>query len=321
MDAVTRALPSPENAMAVDPDLKGLIPACPTPVTPSGAVDRAAMIRLVRYMLDGGAAGLVPLGGTGEYTAFARPERIAAIEASVEAAAGRGKVVAGVLCPGLGDALEAAEDFRAAGADAIMLIPPYYVKTTQQGVIDYMRRVRDGVDIPIVLYDNPARSRIVLEPETIGALAADGTVIGMKVSNTDLYHFDHVMARVGPDFAMLSGYDTIFTQQVSMGARGGVLTSAVIVPGAWNEVQALAQAGRFADALALQQRLMPLMDALFAEENPAPVRAALEMIGIGNGRSIVPLGEASDALKARLRSVLEDLHAGGLLAQAPRLAA
>lgn len=307
--------------MSASPALRGLIPACPTPVTPSGTVDRAAMARLVTYMLDGGAAGLVPLGGTGEYTAFARAERIAAIEASVAAAAGRGSVVAGVLSPGLGDTLEAAEDFRAAGADAIMLIPPYYAKATQQGVVDYMRRVRDSIDIPIVLYDNPARSRIVLEPETIGTLAADGTVIGMKASNTDLYHFDHVMARVGPDFSMLSGYDTIFTQQVSMGARGGVLTSAVIVPGAWNEVQALAEAGRFADALARQQALMPLMDALFAEENPAPVRAALEMIGIGNGRSILPLGEASDTLKARLRAVLDDLHRAGLLAEPPRKAA
>ncbi|NMM43107.1 dihydrodipicolinate synthase family protein [Rhodospirillaceae bacterium KN72] len=297
--------------------LRGLVPACPTPVTPSGTVDRPALHKLVRYMLDGGASGLVPLGGTGEYTAFSQADRIATVETSKDAA-GDAPVVAGVLCPGLGDAIGTAADFLAAGADAIMVIVPYYVRTSQQGVIDYFRKIRDTVDIPIVLYDNPARSHMVLQPETIGALAADGTVIGMKASNTDLYHFDHVMQRVGPDFQMLSGYDTLFTQQVSMGARGGVLTSAVIVPGVWNDIQALAEAGRFMDALTLQRKLCPLMDALFAEENPGPTRAALEMIGLANGPSVLPLGAISDGLKARLFKVLQDLYAQGILTITPK---
>lgn len=304
--------------MTTNPMLRGLLPACATPTTPYGAVDRDAMKRLVQYMLDEGAGGLVPLGGTGEFTSFSQQERNAAMEACVEAAAGRAPVVAGVLSAGFGDACEAASDFRKIGADAIMLIPPYYAKTDQQGVMDYFRKVRDTVDIPIVLYDNPVRSRIVLTPETIAALAQDGTVIGMKASNTDIYHFDLLMQQVGPGFQMLSGYDTLFAQQISMGARGGVLTSAVLVPGIWNDVQQLAEAGRFADALALQRKLCPLMDALFAEENPGPLRAALSMIDLETGDSLSPLGPASDALKARIFDILVDLHEAGILSRMPQ---
>lgn len=303
--------------MPTNPTLRGLLPACPTATAPDGAVDRDAMKRLVRYMLDEGAGGLVPLGGTGEFTSFSRSERNAALEACVEAASDRAPVVAGVLSAGFGDACEAAADFLSIGADAIMLIPPYYVKTDQQGVTDYFRKMRDTVDIPIVLYDNPARSRIVLSPETIAALAQDGTVIGMKASNTDIYHFDLLMQQVGPGFQMLSGYDTLFAQQVAMGARGGVLTSAVLVPGVWNEIQQHAEAGRFADALALQRKLCPLMNALFAEENPAPLRAALDMIGLGTGACLPPLKQASSTLKEQLHGILADLHGTGNLSVEP----
>lgn len=299
--------------------LSGLVPACPTAVDADGNVDRHAMIDLVRYMIEHGVNGLVPIGGTGEYTALSRRARIGAIEASVEASAGRVPVVAGVLAAGLGDALEDGEDFKQAGADALMVIVPYYARASQQGVIDYFHRYRQTVDLPIVLYDNPARSHMVLTPETIATLANDGTAIGMKASNTDLYHFDQMMQQVNPDFQVLSGQDTLFTQQISQGARGGVLTSAALVPGVWNEIQALADAGKFKDALLLQRKLGPLMDALFAEENPSPIRLALQMIGLGNGKSLLPLGGVSEALTTRLFAVLKDLHAQGILGPEPIL--
>lgn len=298
--------------------IRGLMPAPPTAVTKDGKVDRTAMAAIVRHMMDGGATGVVPLGGTGEYAAFTGAERIAAVEATVDAVAGRGAVVAGVLAAGLGEAMATARDFRAAGADTVMVIPPYYARGSQQTVADYLRRVRDAAGTGIVLYDNPARSHVTLQPDTIGALAADGTIVGMKASGIDLYHYDNVLQRVGPGFRMMSGYDTIFVQQVAMGAVGGILGSAVLLPGFWNAVQAHVEAGRFAEALAMQRRLYPLIDALFAEENPGPTRAALEMIGLPNGPSILPIPPVSDALKARLFAALDALHKAGTLAIAPR---
>jgi 4-hydroxy-tetrahydrodipicolinate synthase len=299
--------------------LRGLLPAFPTPLAADNSIDGQALGSLIDYMIEHGANGLVPLGGTGEFTALTPQARIRVIEHSVQAAGGRVPVVAGVLSAGLGDAIEAGKAFRAADADALMVIVPYYAKNTQAGVINYLSQVRSDVDLPIVLYDNPARSHFVIAPDTIGALHEQGVVIGMKASNTDLYHFDHVMQCVGADFQMLSGQDTLYAQQVAMGARGGVLTSAVLVPGLWNEVQRLAEADRFKEALQLQRTLCPLMDALFAEENPTPLRAALKMIGIDCGTSLAPLLPLSDGLGTRLFAVLKALHASGVLPVEPSL--
>lgn len=293
--------------------LRGLVPACPTPLLSSGECDRAGMKDLVDYMIEHGVNGVVPLGGTGEFTALRHDVRIQVLEATVAASAGRVPVVAGVLCPGFGDAVQAGHDFKTAGADALMVIAPFYSNTNQQGVIAYFRAYRDAVDLPIILYDNPARSRIVLTPDTIATLANEGTVIGMKASNTDLYHFDNVMQRVSPDFQMLSGQDTLFTQQVSQGARGGVLTSAVLVPGTWNEVQALAKAGKFKEALALQRKLGPLMDALFTQEFPATVRYALDLIGLAGGTPLLPVENVPESQKQLLFNIMSQLHAEGIL--------
>lgn len=290
--------------------LRGLMPAPPTAVDADGKVLKSAMQAVVRYMLDGGASGLVPLGGTGEFTALSPEARVACVEACVEEAKGA-PVYAGVLAPGLGEALPTARAFKAAGADGIMLIVPYYARSTQGTVIDYFRKVRDTVDLPIMLYDNPARSHFTLDPDTIAALAADGTINSMKASSTDLYHFDQIMRRVGPEFSPLSGFDTIYTQQLSMGAVGGVLTSAVVLPRAWVKVQELAEAGDFAAALAAQRTLIPLMDALFAEENPGPTREALRQMGMETGHSLLPIAPVSAGLCTRIAGVLADLRAAG----------
>lgn len=296
--------------------LGGLMPAPPTALDADGRLDRSAMQALVRYMLDNGATGLVPLGGTGEYTALSPDIRISTVEACVEVARGA-PVYAGVLAPGLGDALPAARDFKAAGADGIMLIAPYYAALTQSLLMDYVRAVRDTVDLPILFYDNPARSRFVVKAETIAKLAEDRTIVGMKASSTDLYHFDNVLRSVGPEFAAMSGWDTLFAQQVAMGACGGVLTTGVLVPGIWPKIQALAEEGRFKEALSIQRQLNPLMDALFSEENPGPLRAALRLIGMETGRSPLPVPPASDVLLDRLASIIDGLRSDGIVLPTP----
>lgn len=294
--------------------LRGLIPAFPTPLTAAGQIDELGLERIVDYQITQGASGLVPLGGTGEAPSLTMAQRTKVLARTVAAARGRVPVIAGVLDAGLGGAVDSAKAYEQAGADGLMVIPPYYARTDQAGLLRYFRALRQEVAVPFVYYDNPYRSHIVTAPETIARMAEEGLIVGMKASNTDLYHLDHVSKTVSDDFAILCGQDTLFVQQVILGARGGVLTSASLVPGYWNDVQALAEQGRVAEALAAQGRLNPLMDALFAEEFPAAVRAAFEMIGLPIGTALPPVGSLSEGAVARLRAAIDTLRGDGVLA-------
>ena len=293
--------------------LRGMMPAFPTPLGKDGTVDRTMVARLVEYQIAGGVAGLVPLGGTGEATALTAVERRRMIEATVAAVAGRVPVVAGVLDAGLGGAIDSARLYEAAGADALMVIAPYYTRPDQETLIRYIRAIRQETQLPILYYDNPFRTQLVTAPATIARMAEQGLIVGMKASNTDLYHLDEVARLIGPEFGLLSGQDTLFVQQVLGGAKGGVLTSAALLPRYWQEVQSLVQAGQAAEALARQRALNPFMDALFAEAFPAAVRLAFGMIGLPIGDVLPPVGTLSSSAHERLEAAVADLLQRGHL--------
>ena len=208
---------------------KGVLPAFPTPTTPDGSVDKVVLGKLVNFLIENGAEGVVPIGGTGEFTALSAQGRIQAVETTVEAVNGRVPVVAGVLSPGFADSVEAGEAFRKAGVDALLLIAPFDVTPTQSGIRDYYKAYRDKVDVDILLYDIPSRTRIVVEPQTIAEIARDGSVLGMKACNPDINHFNHIAALVDADFALLSGEDTHFPLHMAMGAKGGILATAALL--------------------------------------------------------------------------------------------
>ncbi len=296
-----------------EPLFRGLIPAFPTPLLADGSLDETGLERIVAYQIDRGAAGLVPLGGTGEATSLGAATRRRAIEITVAVAERRVPVIAGVLDPGFGGAVESGQMYKSAGADGLMVIPPYYARPDQDGVLRYFRALAPELGLPILLYDNPYRCHIVIAPPTIARMQDEGLIVGMKASNTDLYHLDQVSRLVGAGFSLLGGQDTLFVQQVLLGAKGGVLTSAALLPDYWARVQALAEAGRAAEALAAQGRLNPLMDALFAEQFPEAVREAFAMLGLPIGRSLPPVGRLSEGSEARLRAVVNALVADGLL--------
>jgi len=296
-----------------NPMFRGLIPAFPTPLHLDGTVDEAGLERIVAYQIERGASGLVPLGGTGEATAFGIAERKRIMDITVTTAAGRVPVIAGVLDPGFGGAVESGELYRKAGADGLMVIPPYYTRTDQEGLLRYFRALAPELKLPILFYDNPYRAHIITAPETIARMEEERLIVGMKASNTDLYHLDQVSKLISEAFCLLSGQDTLFVQQVILGAKGGVLTSAALLPDYWAKVQALAENGQVAEALATQGRLNPLMDALFAEQFPESVRRAFAMIGMPIGRSQPPIGALSEATEQRLSAALRHLESAGVL--------
>lgn len=287
--------------------LTGILTAIPTPLGVHGAIDRPGITALVNRLIDAGSAGIVPLGGTGEFTALTTSQRNAMVEATVEACNGRVPVIAGVLFPGLADAVEAASSFTRAGADAIMLVTPYYYRPTQQGIIDYYAQFSDRVDTDIVIYDIPYRTGVFLTPESAAKLAQMTRVIGIKACNQDLAQQMAVVSAVGTNIAVLSGEEDVFPLHAAMGAVGGILSSSNIFPRLWGRVLSLVKDHELNAAMTLHQRMKPAIDALFAEPNPAPIKAALhQLYGFPSG-VLSPLLPASEPLCRRLKSVLAPL--------------
>jgi 4-hydroxy-tetrahydrodipicolinate synthase len=287
--------------------------ALPTPMLTDGALDADALERLVDYQIINGAAGLLPLGGTGEGASLGIALRRRVVEVTVSAAAGRVPVLASVLDAGFGGAIDSANVYHDAGASGLMVIPPYYAHPDQAAVQRYFRALVKELRLPIVLYDNPYRTRITISPETIAAMAEERLIVGIKASNTDLYHFDNIAMRVSDEFGLLSGHDTVYVEQVLLGAKGNILGSTCLMPQYWNVIQSQIDDGKIADAVAAQRRLYPFLDALFAEEFPTGVRVAFEILGLPIGKSIAPIGALSKEASRRLETTIADLLSAGIL--------
>jgi 4-hydroxy-tetrahydrodipicolinate synthase len=284
--------------------LSGILPAIPTPVRADGSIDEVAARALVGHLLMGGVDGMLPLGGTGEYGALSRGARNTMAAVCAEAVSGKVPVVAGVLDPGYHDALAAAHDFASAGVDALLVVTPYYTNPTQAGLRDYFLRFADESPLPILLYEIPYRTRIALDPEVTHLLSRHDRIIGMKVCNTDMYHFLRVIAGVDKDFAVLSGEDSLFPLHVAAGAHGGIVVTASLLPRTWRRMFDLASQGRTSEALQLHRQLMPLIDLAFAETNPGPLKSVLDLIGIDAPDVLAPLIQPASDLQARLRAEL-----------------
>jgi 4-hydroxy-tetrahydrodipicolinate synthase len=285
--------------------LRGIFPALPTPVRADDTVDAEATRALMRYLLPQGVAGVVPIGGTGEYGALPRAERVRMTALCVEEAAGRVPVIPGVLDPGFHDALAAGQAFAEAGADALMVLTPYYTTPTQRGIRDYFLRYADASPVPVLIYEIPYRTRVAIAPEVLHELSRHENIIGMKACNTDMYHFLKVVAGVHESFTVMSGEDTLFPVQMAAGARGGIVVTATMLPRTWRRIHELCVAGRIDEALAMHRQLIPLLDMAFAETNPGPLKSVLDLIGAEAPRVLDPLLAPAADLQQRLRAEMK----------------
>lgn len=284
--------------------LRGLFPAIPTPVTADDAIDATAVSALFAWLHKQGIDGVVPLGGTGEYGALSRRERIRMANLTVKAMAGKGPVIAGVLDTGFHDAAQAGREFAAEGVDGLLVLTPYYTNPTQAGIRDYFLRYADASPVPVLIYEIPYRTRIAIEPKILHELSRHPNIIGMKACNLDMYHFLQVIAGVDESFAVLSGEDSLFPLHVAAGAKGGIVVTASLLPRAWRQIYEAAIAGRTAEALALHRRLIPFMNMAFAETNPGPMKAVMDLVGVDAPRMLAPLVQPAEALVASLRAEL-----------------
>ncbi|SDV50713.1 4-hydroxy-tetrahydrodipicolinate synthase [Chitinasiproducens palmae] len=282
----------------------GILTAVPTPFDGDGRLAAGLLSDHVRRMAAAGADAVVPLGGTGEYTSLTAAQRLNVVTTCLEAADGATPVIPGILSPGLGDAVDNAKAFVAAGAKALMVVTPYYFRPTQDGIVDYFRAFSDAVDADIILYEIPYRTGVSLHYETVDRLAELTRVVGIKACNPDLAQQMRAAELARDKIAILTGEEDVFPLHIAMGAVGGIISSSNLVPKQWAAVLRLAQEGRLAEAIALHASLRPLIDAVFAEPNPAPIKAAMTLLGWGTPDVLPPLRAASAALRERLAGVV-----------------
>lgn len=289
--------------------IHGILPAIPTPVKTDDTVDVAATRHLLKYLMERGINGVVPLGGTGEYGALSKKERVTMTSVTASVAKGHIPVVAGVLDPGYHDAIQAGKEYAQAGADALLVITPYYTNPTQEGVRDYFLRYADASPVPVLLYEIPYRTRIAMAPEVIHELSRHENIIGMKACNTDMWHYLRTVAGIDKKFAMLSGEDHLFPLHMAAGAKGGIVVTASLLPSVWQEVYRLGKEGKDREALALHAKLIPFLNLAFAETNPGPMKSVWDRIGVNAPSMLAPLLQAKPDLSSTFRGELEKLLA------------
>ncbi len=285
--------------------LKGAITALVTPFK-DGSIDEAGLRKLIEFQIKSGIDGLVPCGTTGESATLTYEEHNRVIELTIETAAGRVPVIAGTGSNSTAETIALTRHAKEAGADAALLITPYYNKPTQQGLYEHYRKVAEEVDIPIVLYNVPGRTSVNMLPETVARLSEIKNIVGIKEATGDLKQVSDVIETAKKGFSVISGDDFTTLPLLAIGGSGVISVTSNVVPG---EVAGMVKdwlAGRTKKAIDAHYRLQPLHRAMFLETNPIPVKTALYLTGMIEEEFRLPLVRMGDANRARLVSTLEN---------------
>jgi 4-hydroxy-tetrahydrodipicolinate synthase len=257
----------------------GSIPALVTPMR-NGSIDEDAFRDFVEWQIAEGSHGLVPVGTTGESPTLTHEEHRRVVEICVEVAARRVPVIAGAGSNSTREAIDLAQHAEKAGADAVLVVTPYYNKPNQRGLYAHFRAVAEAVSIPLIIYNIPPRSVVDMSPKTMGKLFRDcKNVVGVKDATANLARASLQRHRMGPDFIQLSGEDATALGFMAHGGHGCISVTANVAPKLCSEFQAACLAGDFKKALGYQDRLMPLHRALFLDPSPAPTKFALSLLG------------------------------------------
>jgi 4-hydroxy-tetrahydrodipicolinate synthase len=289
--------------------LRGCGTALVTPFTAGGDVDETRVKALVERQVAAGVRLLVPCGTTGEGATLTPAEQSRVIALTVETARGRAKVVAGVGSNATAATIERARAARTAGADAVLVVAPYYNKPTQAGLSAHFRAVAAAVDgLPVVLYNVPGRTASNISAATTLALARDvDNIVATKEASGDLAQIMAILRERPAGFRLLSGDDAVTLPLIALGAEGIVSVVANEVPDLMSRLVERALRGDWDEARLLHYRLLPLMEANFIESNPGPVKAALALMGLLEEHFRLPLVPVQEQTRARLRAVLHEL--------------
>lgn len=286
---------------------KGSMPALVTPFG-NGALDLKTLKQLVEWQITEGSTGLVPVGTTGESPTLSHEEHETVVAEVVKASAGRVPVIAGAGSNNTVEAIRFVQFAAEIGADAALVVTPYYNKPTQKGLLAHFRALHDCADIPIIIYNIPGRSVIDMTPETMGELAKLPRIVGVKDATGDLARVSQQRASCGPDFCQLSGEDATALGFNAHGGVGCISVTANVAPKLCAEFQQAMLAGDYAKALDYQDRLMPLHEALFIEPGLVGAKYALNKLGLCSAEVRSPLTELEDNTKTSIDAAMA--HAG-----------
>ena len=292
--------------MAKAPLFQGSCTAIVTPYTERG-VDYERLKKNLDYQYESGTAAVVVCGTTGEAATQSADEHNELVRFTVQTVGGRMKVVAGVGSNNTQTALRFAENAKAAGADGILMVTPYYNKTSQKGLIEHFTAVADRVEIPMILYNVPSRTGIGIAAETYQALARHPNINGIKEASGDFALIYKTRSLCGDELTLWSGNDDNIVPMMAMGAKGVISVASNIVPSVVAKLCSLCLEGSFQEAMALFARYNALFGALFIETNPIPVKAAMKLLGTDSGLLRLPLTEIGDEHLQKLKTVMQDV--------------
>jgi len=286
--------------------IKGVFAPHITPFS-DNAIDETALRRVLDYLLDSEIDGLVPCGTTGESATLTHDEHRRVVELTIQHAAGRASVIAGAGSNSTAEAVELVEHAEGAGADAALVICPYYNRPTQAGLIEHFTRVAESTSLPLIMYNVPSRTGVNMAAATTVRLAQVPNIVGVKEASGDLDQIGDIIRLAPPDFAVLSGDGALTFAICCLGGVGGILADAHVLPNEWRRMVNLIATGNIAEAREIHYRLIPITKALFMESNPAPAKAALDIMGICSPEMRLPLLPATDPCRAVLREELSKL--------------
>ncbi len=293
--------------MTAKTSFRGSFTALVTPFK-NGSLDEKAFRELVDWQIAEGTNGLVPVGTTGESPTLSHREHEQVVEWCIEQAKGRVPVVAGAGSNSTKEAVSLAKHAEQAGADAVLVVTPYYNKPTQEGMYQHFKAINDAIGIPIIIYNIPPRSVIDMSVDTMKRLFELKNIAGVKDATANMARTSQQRAACGPDFNQLSGEDITALGFNAHGGHGCISVTANVAPRLCSEFQAACRRGDYAAALQLQDKLSPLHINLFIETSPAPVKYALSLIGKCTDTVRLPLVPASDKARAAVREAM--VHAG-----------
>jgi 4-hydroxy-tetrahydrodipicolinate synthase len=289
-------------------EIRGLYTAIVTPFKRDGELDEEGLRRNIEFQIENKVEGVVPVGTTGESATLSGVEHRKVVEISVDQVNGRASVFAGTGSNNTSEAISYTKHAYDVGADAALMITPYYNKPTEEGVYQHYRKVAEEVDIPIILYTVPGRTMVNIEPETTKSLSEIHNIVGIKDASGNLDQVSKEIMLCGEDFTVLSGEDSLNLALITLGGKGAISVASNIVPREMGELVRSALEGDLKRARKLHYRLYPLCKILFIETNPAPVKAAMDMMGLAAGDPRLPLVHVRKESEEKIREVLGELN-------------
>jgi 4-hydroxy-tetrahydrodipicolinate synthase len=286
---------------------QGSMPALVTPFS-DGKLDLDALKSLVEWQIESGSSALVPVGTTGESPTLTHEEHETVIEEVVKAAAGRVPVIAGAGSNNTAEGIRFVQHAAKVGADAALVVTPYYNKPTQEGMYQHFKAMHDAADIPIIIYNIPGRSAVDMTPDTMGRLAQLPRIIGVKDATGDISRVAKQRIACGKDFVQLSGEDATAISFNAQGGQGCISVTANVAPKLCAEMQAATLRGDYATALEITDRLMPLHIAIFLEPGLAGAKYGLSLLGRCREEVRLPLVGLTDGTKLAIKDAM--IHAG-----------